>query len=404
MDIQKILKNESVKYFDHRKEYRASKIVKTLLKHNIDIRERVEYYNGWRKLDSITWVAILLNETKIFEIMTQNRKKLNPNVDIQNIEKNTYQYAKTLNRKDILKIMEKYGISDDNKPLTEKRKKMLLKNLERFWLSYKQIKCFDSKGIDILHNMKFIKASLQAESPLSWAIMIWDNKIYDLIFQNRRLFKEYFDWDIDKETNFLLAKMSGNKKIIQSLETFRKKIDNKRSIIERWQHYIESGRYEAYEELKKKWLWFDQPYNKWLWYVEARLCRKNRDFLWSVKTLQRRLEHDPQDHYAYFHIASSFYLLWRNTEYTNTKKEKIMKIYQEAIKNIQKAIKIALTKKVTMCAYYLEKWNILQRIWKYRWAIQAYKEEAKRDPKWIRNRENALQKIKECKETIKRKK
>ena len=404
MDIQKILKTESVKYFDHRKEYRASKVVKTLLKHNIDIRERVEYYNGWSRLDSITWVAVLLNETKIFEIMIQNRNKLNPNIDMKEAEKNTYQYTKVLNRKDILKIMGKYGISYENKPLTEKRKQVLLQKLERFGLSYKQIKCFASKGVDILHNMGFIKASLQAESPLSWAIIIWDDKLYSLIFKNRRLFKEYFDCDIDKETNFLLAKISGNKKIIQSLEAFRKKIDNKRSVIERWQHYIESGRYEAYEELKKKWLWFDQPYNKWLWYVEARLCRKNHDFLWSVKILQRRLEYNPQDHYAYFYIASSLYLLWRNTEYTNTKKEKIMKIYQEALQNIQKAIKIASTKKVTICAYYLEKWNILERMWKYREAIQAYKEEAKIDPEWKRNREYALEKIKECKETIKHKK
>lgn len=404
MDIQKILKNESVKYFDHRKEYRASKVVKTLLKQNIDIRDNVEYYNGWRRLDSITWVAILLNETEIFEILTQNRNKLNPNIDMKEVEKNTYKYAKTLQRKDILKIMEKHGMSDNNEHITEKRKQMLLQKLERFGLSYKQINYFTSKGIDILHNMKFIKASLQAESPLSWAIMIWDDKLYNLILKNKRLFKKYFDWDIDKETNFLLAKISGNKKIIQSLEAFRKKIDNKKSIIEKWQHYIEAWRYEAYEELKKKWLWFDQPYNKWLWTVEARLCRKNHDFLWAVKMLQRRLEYNPQDHYAYFYIASSLYLLWRNTEYTKTKKEKIMKIYKDALQNIQKAITIASTKKEKIIAYYLTKWDILQRMWKYRWAIQAYKEEAKMDHKWVANREYALQRIEECRGAIKKSK
>jgi len=64
--------------------------------------------------------------------MTKNREKLNPNIDMKSIEKNTYHYAQICGRKDILKIMEKYGISYKKEKISEKRKKILLDKLDNF--------------------------------------------------------------------------------------------------------------------------------------------------------------------------------------------------------------------------------------------------------------------------------
>lgn len=372
------------RYPDKFLAYQKSPWVKLLLKHGIDIRERLEYFHGFLFLHSISLVAMVLNEENIYEIIIKNLEKFNPPKELKKLWKNSYNINRLRWRKNMIKILKKYSTVSDTSTISDKRANRLFAWFKDMGCPYMSLKFLLSKDIDIRQNIPLLKAFLSSRLLIRWAIIAGEADILKLIIKHKKHLDVYSDWQIDNVINFQLAEIGKNKQILTILQDYRDKMD-KQSFINKWYHLADAERFDDLMELVEGRLNFDKSLKEWWWwYLKAFGLNRNKKYKEASSILKRRLLFNPNDIDALSSLSNSFQNLWED---------------KKALMCINKIIKIFSGRKSSFWGWYSTKARILHTLWKYSLAMKYYRKEIRHDLEW-HNKQNNLDWIKRCKKAI----
>lgn len=360
---------------DRYEEYKQSEVVLLLLKHKMNISNRLDYFFSMRRTNSTSSSAVIFWDTKVLEaLLKYSDKKHFPQEKLDEL----YKLALFFWRSQIIKIIRKYSKDlDITYRLKEKELTKLLEQLKHLWCSYQQIKFFLKHGIDIRKNTDFIKASFAYHSPLSASIILWENKIAKIMLQHKKIFCIY---DHRLLNALKLARIYKMKEILLILEKYREKID-KMPLYRQCDKLMISEQFDELLWLIEPILTFDKPRTWWknlcwFWYQKARCLHIMGDNKKSSEVLYKRLEYNQNDTDALRLLCTTLQNTWN---------------YLQALFYVNKLIKIT-PRGWNVYWIYIRKAHILFFMKKYTLAKKYYQKEAKNEL----NRESALNWIRMC--------
>ena len=124
----------------------------------------------------------------------------------------------------MIKILEKHSIKLSSKDkISKKDIEILFAGFKHSECSYENIQRLKTKKIDILNNVPLLKACFMANSLFRGAIIHNDEKLVATLLKYKEYFKIY-EWGIEDNLTWQIAKNTKNKKIISLIEKERKAV------------------------------------------------------------------------------------------------------------------------------------------------------------------------------------